>query len=266
MEGTRFKHGKFYLGDCLEVMKEIPDNSIDMILCDLPYGTTACKWDTIIPFEPLWEQYERCIKDDASIVLSASQPFTSKLISSKYDLFRYLWLWVKSKPSNFMNAKLMPLLCVEDICVFSHATCNNMSKLKMRYNPQGTTQINKKRKNGISVGGKLGVARHAVYEKGKEYLQEATNYPKQILEFQGENNTFHPTQKPVALFEYLIKTYTNEGMMILDNCAGSGTTAIACENTNRNWICIEKEQEYFDKAVERIQKHIGELNGRFLFT
>jgi site-specific DNA-methyltransferase (adenine-specific) len=239
-------------GDCLEIMKGIPDGVIDMVLCDLPYGTTACKWDVIIPFAPLWEQYERIIKHDGAIVLTSAQPFTSILITSNIKLFRYSWVWDKAKATNFMSAKLMPLLKTEDICVFSKATCNSMSKTKMKYFPQGIIKIDKEVTNGKNVGGKVAQDRHAVFAEGKEYIQEYTNFPKNILEIPNDANPLHPTQKPLALFEYLIRTYSEEEDKILDNCIGSGTTAEACINTNRRFIGIEKELKYVEIARERI--------------
>ena len=239
-------------GDCLEKMKDIPDKSIDMILCDLPYGTTACKWDVIIPFEPLWEQYKRIIKDRGAIVLFGAQPFTSLLISSNFNMFRYCWVWNKNKATNFMSAQLMPLLKTEDICVFSHSSSNCMSKTKICYYPQGIIRIDKKVKNGKNVGGKVAQDRCAVFKEGKEYLQEYTNYPNNIIDIPNDMNKLHPTQKPVALLEYLIKTYTLEGETVLDNCAGSGSTGVACINTKRNFIGIEKDDKYFEIAVDRI--------------
>ncbi len=247
-------NGRFYNEDCFDAMREIPDGVIDMILCDLPYGTTQCKWDTIIPFKELWVEYNRLIKETGAIVLTSAQPFTTALISSNYEMFRYCWIWDKNKATNFMSAKLMALLKTEDVCIFSKATCNSMSKLKMQYYPQGIIKVDKTVKNGKSVGGMVAADRNAVFEEGKEYTQEFTNYPMNILNFKGDK-AFHPTQKPVALFEYLIKTYTNENELVLDNTAGSGTTAIAAINTNRKWVCIEKEKEYYDKAIKRIVDH-----------
>ena len=238
---------KIHLGDCLELMKNIPDKSVDMILCDLPYGTTACKWDTIIPLDKLWEQYCRIIKDNAAIVLTASQPFTSKLISSNYEMFKYEWIWEKSKASNFLQAKINPLKAHENVLVFS--------KKSPKYYPQ-KTQGEPYNKGSV----KQKNVQAEVYNEIKNYhshvikSEDGTRFPRTIqyfktAEFEGK---LHPTQKPVALFEYLIKTYTNEGDLVLDNCIGSGTTAIAAINTNRNFIGIEKEEKYFDIATERI--------------
>ena len=228
-------------GDCLEKMKDIPDKSIDMILCDLPYGTTACKWDTIIPFEPLWEQYKRIIKDNGAIVLTASQPFTSALVMSNIKMFKYCWVWNKAKAANYVNAKKQPLKIHEDIAVFCKG--NN-------YNPQKT--IGKfRKKGGYTVNREVAVAQNPTVSFNDTY------YPKSILNFSvagNKDSTLHPTQKPVALFEYLIKTYTNEGDLVLDNCMGSGTTGVACVNLNRDFIGIEKDENYFKIAEQRINE------------
>lgn len=234
-------------GDCLEVMPNIPDKSIDMILCDLPYGTTACKWDTIIPFDPLWAQYKRIIKDNGAIVLTASQPFTSALVMSNPDMFRYEWIWNKNTPTGFLNAKNAPLKQHESICVFSFG--------KHIYNPQMVLKEYKGfRSNENHSKGKLpdGIYGNNLKKSGN---RSDYRYPKTIIEYQamsGHNAGEHPTQKPVALFEYLIKTYTNEGDTVLDNCAGSGTTAIACIKTKRQYILIEKEKKYIEIANRRI--------------
>ena len=233
---------KIYQGDCLEVMKSIPDKSIDMILCDLPYGTTACKWDTIIPFEPLWEQYKRIIKDNGAIVLTASQPFTSALVMSNIKNFKYEWIWDKVNPSGFQIAKYCPMKQHENILVF----CKN----KINYNPIKVPRdkIKKSRHYGKTSG-----------SNPLKYIDDNTREykdlnPKTILTFSNANRTgrVHPTQKPVALFEYLIKTYTNEGDLVLDNCAGSGTTGVACKNLNRNFILIEQDEKYCDIIKERV--------------
>ena len=223
-----------FFDDCLEFMPKIPDESIDMVLCDLPYGTTACKWDVIIPFEPLWNRYKRLIKGNGAIVLMASQPFTSALVMSNIKMFKYCWYW-KKRPVNFLNAKRQPMRNIEDILVFGGSV----------YNPQGLVaqkRINK-RSNSTQTNGVHGL----------QNVSEFTNYPTQVLEMTGERG-LHPTQKPVALFEYLIRTYTNEGDTVLDNCAGSGTTGVACRNTGRNYILIEKEKVYYDIIKERLNE------------
>ncbi len=243
-------------GDCLEVMKDIPDKSIDMILCDLPYGTTACKWDTIIPFEPLWEQYKRIIKDNGAIVLTASQPFTSALVMSNPDMFKYEWIWKKSRKNGYVHAKGMPLKETENILVFSKGDVYSKSKNKMKYNPQGVVPFSEERINYVKTT-KTNQGGHKI---GSKWKQNGAFYPTNIITFKSESpkTQVHPTQKPVALFEYLIKTYTNEGDLVLDNCAGSGTTAIACLNTNRNYILIEKEPKY----IEIINNRINNLPNR----
>ena len=241
-------------GDCLDRMHDIPDGSIDMILCDLPYGTTACKWDTIIPFEPLWEQYKRIIKDNGAIVLTASQPFTSALVMSNPDMFRYEMIWEKSKVTGFLEAKNKPLVIHEVVLVFSKSKYSNGVKNKMNYFPQGLKSISKILKPNLR--GQKDKIGHNFQRPStmNERTQENTNYPKSIIKINSESRTSHPTQKPVALFEYLIKTYTNEGDTVMDNCMGSGTTGVACKNLNRNFIGIELDQEYFKIAKKRINE------------
>jgi len=238
------------LGDCLERMKEIPDGSVDMVLTDPPYGTTACKWDSVIPMEPMWEQLKRVIKPNGAIVMTASQPFTSRLGASNIKQMKYCWYWRKSKATGHLNAKKMPMKNVEDVVVFY--------KKQPTYNPQGTIPIHKIKRNGDSHMAR-GVTTGATSVltgglKTKEYLQESTNYPRQVLDFASEGKTVHPTQKPVALMEYLIKTYTNEGETVLDFTMGSGTTGVACVNTGRSFIGIEMDENYFQIADERIGK------------
>ena len=250
-------------GDCLELMKDIPDGSVDMILADLPYETTNLSWDTIIPFEPLWEQYERVIKDNGAIVLTASQPFTSALITSNQSLYKYNFVWQKSACCNFVHAKNMPLKLHEDICVFSKAPIGHISQLgdrRMIYNPQGLKRVNKirSRPKHYENGHKLSRESHKL-----ERVIEFVNYPTSILKYNNSDNRergLHPTQKPVALFEYLIKTYTNEGETVLDNVMGSFTTAIACLNTKRNFIGIELDKNYFKIGSERLEKHLETLD------
>jgi site-specific DNA-methyltransferase (adenine-specific) len=239
-------------GDCLELMKDIPDKSIDMILCDLPYGTTACKWDCIIPFDKLWEQYNRIIKDNGAIVLFGSEPFTSKLIISNIKRFRQKLTWLKTRPTNVFNAKKQFMNWTEDICVFYRKS--------PKFNPQMRTDgvfsgIKVQRMNTDRLLGTMGKT-----GEQKDYVHQSNGglfYPKTVLEFSNVHNSsfhFHPTQKPVALLEYLIKTYTNENEVVLDNCMGSGSTGVACVNTNRNFIGIELDEKYFNIAKERIEK------------
>ena len=242
---------KIMQGDCLELMKDIPDGSVDMILADLPYGTTACKWDTIIPFEPLWEQYERIIKDNGAIVLTASQPFTSALIMSNPKLFRYEWIWEKSRPTGFPMAKHRPMKNHETIIVFSKSPATYTPSGFMNYYPQGVEECDRiiKRTNKHKTatnGGDLGTEIHSTQ----------TGFPKTILKIKNTNKDSknHPTEKPVELMEYLIKTYTNEGDLVLDNVAGSGTTGVACQNLNRKYILIEKEEEYINVIKDRLEE------------
>jgi site-specific DNA-methyltransferase (adenine-specific) len=229
-------------GDCLEVMAGLPDASVDMILCDLPYGTTQCKWDTVIPFEPLWAQYRRVAKRNAAIVLTASQPFTTALIASNMREFRHSWVWDKATISNPMQAKRQPLRQHEDVVVFGAAS--------PAYYPQKTdlhlvrTWRQAAQNEDAAIPGRVGATGEVV---GK--------YPKTIIRFNAakfEGRTIHPTQKPVALMEYLIRTYTHEGDVVLDNCMGSGTTGVACANTGRRFIGIERDDKYFAIASERI--------------
>lgn len=244
-------------GDCLELMKDIPDGSVDMILCDLPYGTTACKWDTIIPFEPLWEQYNRIIKDNGAIVLTASQPFTTALIMSNINNFKYEWIWEKRNPSNIALANKQPMKYHENICVFY--------KKQPIYNkqmiPRDSSRISDAHKSNYIFTNR-GSEQSPLAEisvHSKKYDAKWKN-PSSILKINSlrpnsKERVKHPTQKPVLLFENLIKTYTNEGETVLDNCAGSGTTAIACMNTNRNYILMEQEKEYIDIINKRIAEH-----------
>lgn len=237
--------------DCLDVMKDIPDNSIDMILCDLPYGTTASKWDSVLNYNLLWTNYERVIKDFGAMVFTASGQFTHKLISSNEKLYKYKWIWIKSKKGNFVNAKNRPMTNFEEILVFSKGNTANGSKIKMNYNPQGIVPCGKIFKSGENRFGSMAGKRPS---HKSETIREFTGYPSDVLFFDSESKPQHPTQKPVALFEYLIKTYTNEGDLILDNCCGSGTTGVACKNTNRNFIQIEQDPNYCKIAEERLNE------------
>lgn len=243
---------KIYNEDCLEGMKRIPDKSVDMILCDLPYGTTACSWDTIIPFEPLWEQYERVIKDNGAIVLTAIQPFTSALVMSNPKLFKREWIWEKTIAPNFLTLSKGPAKKHESVLVFY--------KNQPTYNPQMEVgepykDTKRKRSTGEVTGNEyMDYLKKETYKK--EINNKGTRYPSTIQKFANPNNkNFHPTQKPVALFEYLIKTYTNKNETVLDNCMGSGTTAIACMNTERNFIGFELDKKYYEKSLERIKNH-----------
>ena len=229
-------------GDCLELMKDIPDKSINLMLCDLPYGTTQYKWDSVIPFDKLWAQYNRIVKDNGAIVLFGSEPFTSCLICSNLKNYKYSWVWEKSKATNYLNAKKQPLRAFEDICVFY--------KKQPTYNPQMTQgqPYNK------------GTALRTTEVYGTQIATEVKNedglrYPCNVIYFktaEAEGKVQHPTQKPVALLEYLIKTYTNEGDVVLDNCMGSGSTGVACKNTNREFIGMELDENYYKVACERL--------------
>ena len=238
---------KIYNMDCLEGMKAIPDKSIDLILCDLPYGTTRCKWDTIIPFEPLWKQYERIIKDNGAIVLFGSEPFSSNLRMSNIKNFKYDWYWEKERLTNIAQVKKRAGKTIETISVFYNKQCT--------YNPQMQKYEGKKRTNKVK-NGRLGELVDGGTKKVKEYKDTGWRYPTQLLKFKRDilTNNLHPTQKPLALCEYLIKTYTNENEIVLDNCIGSGTTAIACINTNRHYIGFELEPHYFEIAQKRIEE------------
>jgi site-specific DNA-methyltransferase (adenine-specific) len=241
---------KIILGDCIDEMKKLENKSIDLILCDLPYGTTQCSWDTIIPFKDLWEQYERLIKINGAIVLTASQPFTSNLIMSNTKLFKYSLVWEKSKSTGYLNSKKMPMRAHEDILVFY--------KKLPTYNPQmvqGTpydkgkanrpTEVYREQKGEIHVKNENGLR----YPRSVQYFKTA----------ESEGKVIHPTQKPISLFEWLIKTYSNENDIVLDNCLGSGTTAIAALRTNRRYIGIEINEEYYNLSLERIEKEKNTL-------
>lgn len=223
------------LGDCLEVMAEIPDGSVDLILCDLPYGTTQNKWDSVIPFGALWAQYKRIC--GGAVVLTAAQPFTSALIMSNPKDFRYEWIWEKPCATGHLNARKQPMRKHESVVVFG----------KGPYNAQGLKPFQK-----IARRSHKGSSNYGAFSA--ENYQEWTNWPVSILEFAQDRSKVHPTQKPVALMEYLIRTYTNEGETVLDNCMGSGTTGVACANTGRHFIGIERDPEYFEIARSRIEQ------------
>lgn len=232
-------------GDCLEEMKAIPDGSVDMVLCDLPYGTTQNKWDAVIPFVLLWAEYRRIGKANCVYVLTAAQPFTSALVMSNVSEFKYQWVWNKSKVTGVLNAKKQPLRNHEDVLVFYSE--------QPTYNPQGLKAYGKRRDIGSKRGGGTSDNYGAISEtEDGNYLQENTGYPRTVLEIASEGKNVHPTQKPVALMEYLIRTYTNEGDTVLDNTMGSGTTGVAAINTGRRFIGIERDSDYFTIAAERI--------------
>lgn len=232
-------------GDCLKLMQDIPDGSVDLILCDLPYGTTDCSWDSVLPLAQIWAEYNRVLKHDGAAVLFAAQPFTTQLINSNRKAYRYNWYWLKNNATGFTFAKYQPMRQVEDVCVFyrKHGT----------YNPQGLQIV-----NNAKPKRKRHTQRESIYKTGtlqKEYTPRFKGYPKNVLHFNGERG-YHPTQKPVPLLEYLVRTYTNDGDTILDNCMGSGSTGVAVKRVGggRRFIGIEQNKVYFDIARERIEK------------
>ena len=242
---------ELFQGDCLEIMKNIPDKSVDMVFCDLPYGTTACKWDTVIPFDELWEQYKRIIKEDGVIALFGAEPFSSNLRMSNLKMYKYDWVWVKSRNSNPSLAKSQPLRHYENIIIFGNK--------KVRYYPQMIDGEEYKTRKG--AGGRF--AGNKVNKSEQKVEKRTQRYPKNVIEFKScyPNETVHPTQKPVELLEYLIKTYTQEEEIILDNCMGSGSTGVAALNTNRKFIGIELDNNYFDIAKKRIESiKVGKEN------
>ena len=242
------------LGDCLELMKDIPNGSIDMILCDLPYGTTEAKWDSILPLDLLWENYKRVLKINGVVVLTSTEPFTSILNVSNLKWFKYDFIWNKLNATGHLNAKARPLKQHENISVFSNGSATSTS-LKMTYNPQGLFDVDIDKINFETET----TGKRKSRSKGKKWKQTKSGYPKSILTFAYDKDKLHPTQKPIALFEYLIRTYSNEGELVLDNTAGSGTTAIACLNTKRQFIVMEKEQKYYDIILKRV----GDFNKNF---
>ena len=251
---------KLYHGECIEKMKLIEDDSIDLVLCDLPYGTTKCKWDTIINMDELWKHYKRIVKKPSGVVLLfGQQPFTSMVVSSNYKWFKYNLIWKKNKTTQYLLANYRPMKCTEDICVFSKGGAAAASRRtgNMTYNPQGLISVDIKKKNSKDRIGKMLNQAHHLGPNNKltsdtEYTQKFTNYPNEMVEFDVEYDTIHETQKPVKLIEHLIKTYSNEGDVVLDNTMGSGTTGIGCVNTKRKFIGIEMNDEYFKLSKHRI--------------
>lgn len=263
---------ELYLGDCLVEMDKVAEHSVDLILCDLPYGTTDRKgiadkgdnrvlsWDTVIPLDELWKHYRRVLKPTGAVVLTADQPFTSQLVLSNLEWFKYEWIWKKKKTTGFLHANARPMKETEDVLVFSPLGASGGSKKankNMTYNPQGLIEKRVVKKNSAKRLGKflhqpehMGAGNKLLHET--EYEQKYTNYPSEIIEFGLDKDAVHPTQKPVALMEYLIRTYSNDGEVVLDNCMGSGTTGVAAVNCNRNFIGIEMDEEYFKIAQERI--------------
>jgi len=241
-------HNTLFHSDCITGMKTLPEKSIDLILTDLPYGLTECKWDSIIPLKDLWEQYKRLIKPTGAIVLFGQQPFSSMLVSSNYEMFKYSLVWKKTKTGNFAQAPYRFLCEHEDILVFSYGKVTKNGNPRMTYNPQGTKECNKVMK------GKTGSTSHREGRATQsDYVQTVTNYPRSILEFGSEGKAEHPTQKPLELCEYLIRTYTNQGDIVLDSCMGSGTTAVAAVRTGRTYVGYEKEEKYYHIGLERLK-------------
>jgi adenine-specific DNA methylase len=248
------KYGKITKQCCLTGMNNIPDKSVNLICCDLPYGLTECKWDTPIDLDMLWECYNRILKDYGTIILFGQQPFTSKLVSSNYKMFKYSLVWKKSKPGGFAQAPYKVLCEHEDILIFTYGKTTKNSSNRMTYNPQGTKACEKKMK------GKTGSTEHRKGRKTQnDYVQTTTNYPRSILEFNNEGKVLHSTQKPLGLIEYLVKTFSNETDTVLDNCMGSGTTAISCIKNNRKYLGFEKDDKYFDICIKRIDETISSL-------
>ena len=230
-------------GDCLDLMQDIPDRSIDMIMSDPPYGTTQCKWDSIIPLDLMWEQLKRIIKPNGVVALMAAQPFTTKLISSNFEMFKYCWIWEKSKSTGFLNAWRRPLTNTEDVCIFYKK--NNLYKPILRDKEEKNIRIR-------SIETERGSECYGKFDSKIRKCPINKSMPKTIIKFNNVQRGLHPTQKPVDLMEYLIKTYTNEGDTVLDFCMGSGTTGVAAQNLSRSFIGIEKDEKYFNIASERI--------------
>ena len=250
---------KIYNEDCLIGMKQIPDASVDCIICDLPYGTTACAWDTIIPFDKLWAEYKRIRKPYAPILLFGSEPFSTMVRMSNLSEFRYDWIWTKSQAADFVHAKNRPMKNYEIISAFCQYPMGHKSQLgdkRMPYNPQGLVPCHKVKNGKNKFGTNIGKRPSQV----DEYVAEFTNYPNAVIHFDQIGKKLHPTQKPVELLRYLVLTYTNEGDTVLDNCMGSGTTAIACIKERRHFIGFELNKEYYDKACKRIKAEQAQLS------
>lgn len=239
-------NGEFHVGDCFDVMRELPDSSVNMILCDLPYGTTQNKWDSVLPLDELWREYWRIAKPDAAVVLSAQTPFDKVLGCSQLDALKYEWIWKKEMGTGHLNAKKQPMKFHENILVFYRRQCT--------YNPQ--FEAGKPYKQTSGRGSSNYGSQHSTLT-----VNDGVRYPGSVQIFPRDREKIHPTQKPVALFEYLIRTYTNPTEVVLDNTAGSGTTAVAAESADRRWICIERDEDYAAKAMERIRHHVsGEVS------
>jgi len=249
---TVISNGVFMLGDCFERMRELPDASVDMVLADLPYGTTQNKWDSVLPLEPLWAEYWRVCKPNAAVVLTSSQPFTSMLVLSQIERFRHEWVWIKNRGSNFANTVREPMKEHETVLVFSRGKWTYNKQMQERTGG-GASRVN------YAFNHRTATENYRAFTSKPTERQPAMRVPSSWQKFNTEVG-LHPTQKPVALFEYLIRTYTNEGDTVLDNTAGSGTTAVAAERCGRRWVCIERDETYYTKAVERvIAASVGDL-------
>jgi site-specific DNA-methyltransferase (adenine-specific) len=259
-----------FKGECLELLKTIADNSVHLVLCDLPYGTTKCKWDSVIDIDKLWVEYRRIlVKPTGVVVLFGQQPFTSRLIAGNYEWFKYTMIWKKNKTTQYLLANYRPMKCTEDICVFSPggAAAASRHKGNMTYNPQDLVPVEIKKKNSEKRIGKMLNQSHHLGPNNKligesEYTQSYTNYPTELIEFNIESDTIHETQKPVALIEYLIKTFSNPREVVLDNTMGSGTTGIGCIHTNRRFIGMELVPKYFDLSCARIEEAVANMKSK----
>ena len=261
---------RVFKGECLELLKTVPDNSVHLVLCDLPYGTTKCKWDSVIDIDKLWVEYRRIlVKPTGVVVLFGQQPFTSRLIAGNYEWFKYTMIWKKNKTTQYLLANYRPMKCTEDICVFSPggAAAASRHKGNMTYNPQDLVPVEIKKKNSEKRIGKMLNQSHHLGPNNKligesEYTQSYTNYPTELIEFNIESDTIHETQKPVALIEYLIKTFSNPREVVLDNTMGSGTTGIGCIHTNRQFIGMELVPKYFDLSCARIEEAVASMRSK----
>ena len=255
---------ELWQGDCLKLMQEILDKSVDFIICDLPYGTTACKWDSVLDLSELWKEYKRMLKENGVVILFGQEPFSSIVRTSNLSWYKYDWVWKKNKPSNFQLMNYQPGRIHENIMIFSEGkACYTKKNNNMPYNPQ-LEKRDKVRKANAKIYTKVGKEEapllHSYVGNRDNFKEYEYKQPTTILDFSNEVNKVHPTQKPVGLLEYLIKTYSKEGDLILDNCMGSGSTGVACINTGRNFIGIEKDNTYFEIAKERITQRENELN------
>jgi|WetSurMetagenome_2_1015567.scaffolds.fasta_scaffold04344_8 site-specific DNA-methyltransferase (adenine-specific) len=244
---------KIINADCLEILPQLPDESIDAVICDLPYGTTECRWDSIIDLDRLWTEYRRLIKPTGAIVLFGAQPFSSLLVTKALDLFKYEWIWYKNKATGYQTVKTQPMRIHENILVFSKGTVANRSPRNMVYNPQGLIESPRTIKIGHFTRGRyLG---QRANQNGMVIKSIWSNYPKSVLHYDKESKYIHPTQKPLPLVEYLVATYTNPGDVILDNASGSGTLAVAALKLDRRYICIEQDTAIYDQSLERVNEY-----------